>query len=243
HLEAYLAGELEAAAKASVEKAIRDDPRLADWVHDRQASRAAFAFESRRRPFSSLLEEARSSGHAERRSQTWLALFAVAASLALIVAAPFVDFEDGSRTRIKGGLREAHGPMIHAIKKTSVGVSALEHGGTARPGDRIRLMIDDIAGGYLTVLLEEEQSGEVSVLYAPDELGRVAAGPRRLPGSIQLDDVLGRERIYVIMSDHIPMPSTWTEQIADAQLRMGFDHGWLPSGPDRVSTLEYVKVQ
>jgi hypothetical protein len=104
------------------------------------------------------------------------------------------------------------------------------------------LSLDDPRGGWVTVLLEES-NGEVSVLYRPDEMGKLSPGTHRLPGSLELDAELGRERLYVLMSDDEPPIDVWVDELKAANRKTGFLHGWLPEGTTRVSTLEYEKVK
>ena len=118
----------------------------------------------------------------------------------------------------------------------------LFEGEQLHPGSRLRLAIDDPNGGWVTVILEET-NGETAVVYGPDELGKLGPGTHRLPGSLELDADLGRERIYVLMSDDQPKIDVWLEELKAAHQKTGFLHGWLPEGTTRVSTLEYEKVK
>ncbi|MEO1336839.1 MAG: hypothetical protein AAFV29_14425 [Myxococcota bacterium] len=110
------------------------------------------------------------------------------------------------------------------------------------PGDQIALRLEDAAGGWVTVLMEEE-SGKLFKLYDPHQLGQLPPGKHQLPGSIQLDEKLGRERLYILLSEHAPEPQTWMREIESAHSAAGFDHTWLPERGTRLSTLEYQKVR
>ncbi|MEO1338500.1 MAG: hypothetical protein AAFV29_22850, partial [Myxococcota bacterium] len=175
-LEAYLADDLETEDREAVERAIATDSKLADWIRDRCSARAAFPIEPRRRSFASLAEEAGAAEDAVQRSWEWRAL-AVAAGFIGVLAIGGVEMGGvGQRNGVRAKGQDSSGPIVRVVKKEAIGVSALEPGDVVHPGDRLRLMVDDTTGGYVAVLLEEE-SGEVNVLYTPEELGRVPAGP------------------------------------------------------------------
>jgi hypothetical protein len=44
------------------------------------------------------------------------------------------------------------------------------------------------------------------------------------------------------MSDDPPDVGAWTKEIMKAHRKAGFDHGWLPAGRARLSTIDYTKA-
>ena len=245
-LEAYLVGELSPQATADVERAIEHDSSLAAWIDERKAEMAAFPFEPRRRSFADLVAQADASPGPRTASGWGLAAWGLRGAAACFVAAglalAFVNLgpeadPPPSGIRTKGGLT-----VRAAVRDERGVVGAFEPGASVRPGDQLRLMFEDPHGGFATVLLEED-SGAVSVLYRAEELGRLTPGRHALPGGLLLDDALGRERIYVILSSQMPNVEQWMAEIRDFRRRRGFEHGWLPAGDARLGVLEYRKVR
>jgi hypothetical protein len=252
-LERYLAGELDPETARAIDRAIAKDPALGRWIEARRRARASFALDPRRMSFRALWSQAersrRTSTGALRRGLGFLlgdaplfgparraAWLAIAAALIIVLALPVFVPEHRSGIRVRGGL--------------SVKVAVLRDGRAAliesparlHPGDQLRLAIDDPAGGYPTVLIEEAAGG-VSVAYRAEEVGRLGPGSHTLPGSLRLDSTLGRERIYVVLSDSMPTVAAWVEELEHANARQRFAHGWLPAGRARVGTVEYEKVR
>lgn len=233
-IEAYLSGEASPEEIEAIERAERQDQVLSDYLTERRAERDAFLMDPRRRSFASLVEEA------ERGERSWLSTkwLGVGFGIALAAAAAFAVMstkENAPGIQTKGGL-SLKAAVLEDGKPRFFDASTDLH-----PGDRLRFTVDDPGGGYVTVILEES-SGGVDVMYEPGELGELNPGSHTLPGSLELDGTLGRERIYVIMSNERPDPKTWAAEIEKAHGRSGFNHGWLPPRGSRVSTIEYDKV-
>ena len=178
-IEDFLAGELAADRRAAIERAAAEDQELAMYLEERRAERDAFLHDPRRRSFASLVEEAGPERSWFRPRTIGLVL---AAAVALIVILPRGQ-EHSIRT--KGGL------SVKAAVQSDGAPQMFDATRDLHPGDRIRLTVEDPAGGFLTVLLEEE-SGAVDVLYRPEELGELAPCAHLLPDSLRLDDTLGR---------------------------------------------------
>ncbi len=231
-LEDYVGGELAAERAAVIEAAAEEDESLSQYLESRKSERAAFLHDPRRRSFQSLVDEA---GGEKRRA--WFALPVLA--LAGAVAAVMVLTPNAPSNT--GGIRTKGGISVQAAVLAGERPELFDATKALHPGDRIRLTVDDPTGGYVTVILEES-SGAVDVLYRPTELGELRPGSHMLPDSLELDDKLGRERIYVIMSNEAQDPKAWLEEIRASHARSGFGHGWLPPGGTRVGTIEYEKV-
>ena len=232
-LERYLVGELEAERAAIIDRAAEEDRELKAWIDERRAERQAFLLDPRRKPFAELIQRAGEQRAKPRLVPWWTGLSLVAA--AAVVAVLFVRPPQENTIRNKGGL-SLQAAVLDGDR------AQLFEGEKLHPGSRLRLAVDDPRGGYVTVILEEA-NGDVSVLYGPDELGRLRPGSHRLPGSLELDEELGRERIYVLMSDEPPQLDVWVGELKSVHRKTGFQHDWLPEGTTRVSTLEYEKVK
>jgi hypothetical protein len=243
-LEQLLAGDLDPTRAAEIEHAAEADPALKSWLAERRAEIASFRADPRRKSFSEL----RSEAEAEPRSlfdrifspplrPIWATagVGLVAASIAFALFAPKPE-DDGIHVRGGVAVRAA---VLHEGQ-----TSRLYEGGEAlHPGDRVRLTVDDPHGGWVTVMLEEEASGKVSVIYAPKELGRLDPGTHILPESLELDRALGRERLYVVVSDDEPAVESWVKELRTAREKRSFRHGWLPPGTTRIATIEWEKVE
>jgi hypothetical protein len=231
-LEEYLAGELDAERARSIEAAAENDPELASWLETRKKEQREFLFDPRRKSFAALVAAAQVK---ERpRPWRWLIPLSATASVAAVLLVFMATIDPRPVLRQKGSL------SVRAAVLDGQASTILLGNRRLHPGDRLRLTVDDPQGGYLTVLLQEA-GGKVDVLYAPAELGRLAPGSHLLPDSLELDRALGRERLYVIMSEGTPDVDTWTDEIEASHKKAGFDHGWLPSGNTRVTTIEYEK--
>jgi hypothetical protein len=246
-LERYLVGELDEERTRAIDRAAEEDGKLKAWIADRRAERHAFLLDPRRKSFAKLLEEAKVQKN--WIAQWWPGLSLVAA--AAVVAAVFVrppdqpSYRDGrphpSPQETTYGIRNKGGLSVQAAVLEG-DRSQIFEGEKLHPGNRLRLSVDDPRGGWVTVILEES-NGEISVLYQPEELGKLRPGTHRLPDSLELDEELGRERIYVLVSDEPPKLDVWMRELKSAHQKAGFLHGWLPEGTTRVSTVEYEKVK
>ena len=236
-LEAYLAGDLSKERREAIEHAAREDQQLKAWIEERKAERDAFHFDARRRPFAQLVEEAGATP-TKRSRLPFISSLSLAGAVALGVVF-FVAPTDGIRTKGDLGPPNVTAALLLGPKETS---QIFDGSQKLHPGDRLRLTVEDRAGGYVTVLLQEE-NGRVDLLYKPQELGRLLPGTHRLPGSLQLDKTLGRERIYVLVSIELPDVSIWITELQAEHQKAGFKHDWLPEGNARVATLEYEKVR
>jgi hypothetical protein len=231
-LERYLSGGLDPDQRAAIERAAEEDVELGSWLRERQAERDAFRLDPRRRQFASLIEEA---GAAEGRGwlSAWLprlSILAAATAVVVFFVKPTGEIRTKGSLSVRAAVLEDEHPTLFDGKRA------------LHPGDRLRLAVDDPKGGYVTVLLQE-QGGKVEVLYRATELGEIGPGTHHLPGSLELDQALGRERLYVLVSEEPPDVDVWIRELESVHRRTGFEHGWLPAGETRVSTIEYEKVR
>ncbi|MEQ8274715.1 MAG: DUF4384 domain-containing protein [Deltaproteobacteria bacterium] len=234
-LEDYVVGELAAERAAVIEAAAEEDESLSQYLESRKSERAAFLHDPRRRNFQSLVDEA-----GVEKKRAWFALPALALAGGIAAAVVLMPTTPTTPSNT-GGIRTKGGISVQAAVLAGERPELFDATKALHPGDRIRLTVDDPTGGYVTVILEES-SGAVDVLYRPTELGELRPGSHMLPDSLELDDKLGRERIYVIMSNEAQDPKAWLEEIRASHAKAGFGHGWLPPGGTRVGTIEYEKV-
>lgn len=234
-VERYLAGEAPAEVRAAVEEMAAEDPAFASWLEERKRERQAFRLDPRRRSFASLAAEAEKR---PRRPRWASLLWMGSAGAALAATAAVTLFLVGPKNRpdiaVRGGV------SVQAAVLRGGQAEVLRPGSALRPGDRIRLRIDDPHGGYVAVLLQE-RSCATEVVYAPDEVGALAPGSHTLPGSLELDEQLGEERLYVILSAERGDVNALQQDLRNACSREGFSHGWLPGKGARLSTLSYTK--
>ena len=243
--ERYLVEEASPEVVEAIERRMSTDPSFADEVRRRRQERRSFPLDPRRRRFAELVQEAdqerwwrrrlgpRRSGSAPGIGLGVMALL----SVALFLSRPQEELPIDRGVRVKGGVSVKLAIAGHDGR----GVEPYERGQPLRPGDRVRFSIDDAVGGFVTVLLEEK-GGEVELVYRPGELGQLSPGRHELPGSLELDARLGRERLYVLITPGLPNEEDWRSEIQSAQAERGFDHGWLPAAPTRYQTIEYHKV-
>lgn len=171
----------------------------------------------------------------ERMRQKWtLALpFAglVAATAVLLVVVPFGTQQvEQPYYGIKGGARMDL-VALRGDRQISVGNDT-----SLAPRDRIRFLVDPAGASYVIVASRDGQ-GNVT-LYYPYE-GQVSAqlrpGFQELPGSIELDAVPGRERLFAVFSD-VPLHAEDVRQT----ITVGEDLRKLP-GVREVVSKEFVK--
>jgi hypothetical protein len=240
-IERFLVGELGPAERRELEDETERNPELAQLIAERQAENQAFITDARRRSFAGLVQQAGTHRRQLRQPRVfgWPAL---AAACVCVLSAVVVWNASGPEV---GGL-----PHIRARGSLSL-TAAVLHGGEARvfapgetlwPGDRIRLTLDDPQGGYVAVVLQEA-SGHASLVYAPEELGRLTGGSHTLPDSLELDAARGTERLFVILSADEPRTAVWLGEIEDAFRVQGIHHDWRPSGIHRVAFVEWLKPQ
>jgi hypothetical protein len=134
----------------------------------------------------------------------WLLVPALAgAAVVLVIAVPRQPAEEGNHTHFKGGgatlrLFYARGPRETAQARP------LDPGVSLRPGDLLRFGVLAGKGRYAQVASVDE-AGRVSRYYPA---GDAASPPlpasgelQLLPGSIELDETLGREWVVLFLSE------------------------------------------
>ena len=147
------------------------------------------------------------AGSAKRGQPEWARFAPLATGIALAASVLFLlgraewGSEEWTRTeepseRSKGGAR-----LAYSVKRGDV---VFEGGSeqTLRPGDRVRFVLSLPAPRYVAVL-SRDGAGVVSSYFPPGSKGRRLQAGRDvpLPGSIELDDVLGREEIWGVFCE------------------------------------------
>jgi hypothetical protein len=100
--------------------------------------------------------------------------------------------------RTKGGVK------LSFFVKDAAGVRAGASGEVVHPGDQLRFVIKSDAPGRAAVL-SRDGAGAVSVYAAAgDRLVEVGAGEHAFDDAIELDDVLGEERLYGFFCETAP---------------------------------------
>ncbi|MBX5484826.1 MAG: DUF4384 domain-containing protein [Myxococcaceae bacterium] len=109
---------------------------------------------------------------------------------------------------------------------------------TLSAGDRIRFLVDS-GGAHYVLLVSKDGEGNVTVYYPYDGAESAelpgAGGLEELPGSIELDAAVGRERLFAIFSDQ-PVRA----DAVRTALERGEDLQALP-GVREVATREFMK--
>lgn len=108
---------------------------------------------------------------------------------------------------------------VRAYVRRDAQVLPLDDGGAVHPGDAIRFSVDPSAARYaLVVSIDGAQQisvyvpfgGQASEAVVPpkvEEAGGSPYGHAWLPGSVELDDTLGDERLWIVLSD-VPVDFT-----------------------------------
>ncbi len=140
-------------------------------------------------------ERARGRFLADRIREKWQILVPafglVAAALVAVVALPQHQAADEPYIGIKGP------PSMKVYAQRAEGGQLEVKDGTAlKPGDRIRFVVNP-AGAKHVVIASKDGAGQVTVFYAQ----ALEDGLQELPGSIELDEALGREEVVAAFSD------------------------------------------
>ncbi|MBI3182718.1 MAG: hypothetical protein HYZ28_11325 [Myxococcales bacterium] len=130
----------------------------------------------------------------------WIPALGMAAAAALVfVTAPSSQTEDEPYIGVKG----VSLPLFEVVASRPEGSQFQVKDGTRlRPKDRIRFVVEP-AGARFLLIASKDGQGNVTVYhpYGGQQSAPVQPGKRELPGSIELDEVLGRERLVAVFSD------------------------------------------
>lgn len=143
------------------------------------------------------LEETSLPGWLRRRWQLYVPAFGLAlAALAVVVIAP--PSADEGYIGVKG----PGAPTLEVVADRGGRQFPVRPGTHLKPGDRIRFRVNPGEARYL-LIASRDGRGEVTVYfpYGGDASAQVEPGDRVLPGSIELDDATGTERLLAVFSD------------------------------------------
>jgi hypothetical protein len=154
---------------------------------------------------------------------------AVAATLLIVVSVKGSQTEDEPYYGVKGGKASVE-VVANRVGKGNFDV---KEGAVLHPKDRIQFVVDS-AGMKYVLIASKDGKGNVSIYfpYEGKQSAEVAPGKHVLPGSIELDDVVGREKLVTVFSD-APVE-------ADA-VKKSIESG-APVEAAKVQTLEFDKV-
>jgi anti-sigma factor RsiW len=128
-----------------------------------------------------------------RRTRVTRALSVVASIAAVALVFVLVPRDDGVETP---GVRTKGSAKLSFFVRDAAGVRAGANGEVVHADDQLRFVITSKDGGFAAVL-SRDGAGAISV-YAADRarLAEVAPGEHAFPRAVELDDVLGTERLY-----------------------------------------------
>jgi hypothetical protein len=97
---------------------------------------------------------------------------------------------------------EKGGPNIEVVASRGETQFSVRAGSHLRPRDRIRFVVDPAGAKYL-LIASRDGRGNVTVYfpYGGAQSAPLSAKHQELPDSIELDDVIGPERLYALFSD------------------------------------------
>ena len=186
-LERYLAGDVTAAQKQSIEATLAASATERARLEDLRADSSAFFIKHPVGPVVAKLEVPRRSA--------WLSWWvpALGAAAAMPVAGVFgLRFND-TDFAAKGSI------ALTAHRKTITGTEALAAGAVTHPGDEVRFELRAPYEGFVAVL-SKDGAGQTSVYYPADAQTAAAYQPAApmLPAATRLDAALGPERIIAV---------------------------------------------
>lgn len=218
-IERYLCGELSPDEALRVEEAARASPALAAQLQSRRAEQRAFAAVRPFGPVRARLETPRPSTHGRGWGVHWaLPALGLCALLALVTVLRELPTGGGVEDRIgvRGGL------TARVLVKRGEAVFEQVPGVVLRPGDRVRLEVEDAEGGTVYVVALSDR-GRATPLHGFAGTGgavSMESGRMVLPGSLELDASPEREALVVVLAPRAgsaPSPEAvlrWVEEAA-----------------------------
>ncbi|WP_164021015.1 hypothetical protein [Pyxidicoccus trucidator] len=252
-IERYLCGELSSKEALRVEEAARASPELAAHLARRRAEQGAFATVRPFGPVGARIEAQRSD---EGRRATdaprglvgglmadlrWaLPALGLCALVAVIAVREPASTSGDDRVRVRGGL------TARVLVKRGDTVFEQRPGVVLRPGDRVRLEVEDVEGGTLYVVGLSDH-GHAMPLHGFEQTGgAVTMEPGRLllPGSLELDAAPEREALVVVLAakaEDAPSPEAVLDWAREAARSTDFPPHPVPLPGTRYSLRELPK--
>lgn len=129
---------------------------------------------------------------------------AAAALLVFIVGLPFLRDSSG-----ENGIAFKGGMSVEIVAARGDRRFAVKDGAALFKGDAVRFVVTVDRPGYLAIFSEDRQ-GRITPFYPSTEpvddsrpMALSEAGRHTLPGSIVLDDAIGKERFVVVFSEQV----------------------------------------
>ena len=201
-----------------------------------QRDRAHFEQYVLPRTLAAVEARARPASFFERLVASWKVLvpvtsLAVAATLALTVTSR-TQTEDEAYIGVKGGT-----PVLEVVaQRGEQSQFPVKEGTLLKPKDKIRFVVNPGSARFL-LIASRDGRGIVTIYYPFDgqKSAEVKPGRQELPGSIELDEVAGRERLLAVFSEK-PLPADDVR----AALEKGAAVSPVPGAKSQVSW-EFVK--
>ncbi|XXF78886.1 hypothetical protein P2318_03765 [Myxococcaceae bacterium GXIMD 01537] len=249
-IERYLCGELPPEEASRVEEAARASPELATYLQNRRAEQRAFAAVH---PFGAVGArlEARRPGAPGQAADArgWMArmrwalpAFGLCALLLVVAVREHPASVENDGVRVRGGL------TARVLVKRGESVFEQRPGVVLRPGDRVRVEVEDVEGGTLYVVGLSDR-GRATPLHGFEQTGgRVRMEPGRLllPGSLELDTAPEREALVLVLAtkaQDAPSPEAVLDWARSATLGPDFPPHPAPLPGTRYSLRELPKEQ
>jgi putative zinc finger protein len=203
-LARFLACELSGSRRDQIQDHLDECPACTSLLAELGQERESFLAKHDRQAFLAAVHKRADQSQTPQVEVTWwqallkparLAPAAGLVALLLIVIATFWT-TDGGDTRMKGKTIE----LTYFVMEPE-GPKVAPAGRILHPGDRIQFRLTAPAGGFVHIV-GIDQDGVVSVYFPlPDKEPEVFPGGsgRPVPGSVILDETLGRERIFVLI--------------------------------------------
>jgi hypothetical protein len=242
-IERYLCGELSPEEASRVEEAARASPELATHLQNRRAEQSAFAAV---RPFGAVgarIEARRAGARGWMARMRWaLPAFGLCALLVLVAVRELPSTGENDGVRVRGGL------TARVLVKRGEAVFEQGPGVVLRPGDRVRLEVEDVEGGTLYVVGLSDR-GRATPLHGFEQTGgmvRMEPGRLLLPGSLELDTAPEREALVMVLAtkaEGAPSPEAVLDWVRNATLGTDFPPHPAPLPGTRYSLRELPKEQ
>jgi len=210
-LERYRLGELTAAQKAEVEKALEADEALRARLQSLEADTQATLDRYKARAVGI---EVRRRAAEVRPSRSLVPALAFSFGLVLAVAGSVALLHRPDDIRLKGELGD---PALHIYRQTSGSPERLEPGAKVRPHDRVQVEVE-LAGERSLVVVSIDAVGHATLHYPLNGDTVAPAGFKALPQAFELDESPGFERFFLVTSKQ-PMDSGVVYQAAERLAR------------------------
>lgn len=190
-IEEYLTDDIAGARAAEIEAAAASWPELAVYLEERRAERREFF--SRHPSFQAEEKPARSFWW--RWPALTFGLTSAAAALLFLTFPDSITLPEPYKGEISG-TRSKGAPKVQLTVHRQDRTFVYKKDVLLLEGDLVRLTVESGAGGWLSVVGRDGR-GQVEIYH--DSL-QIPGGTYTLPGSLKLDDYVGTEQWYVILT-------------------------------------------